>query len=362
MALRAPIGFCSRKDTSWNFRWARRGVTRITVPRAGEGNGRLSSRVAVIGAGLSGLACARVLRRAGCFVDVFEQDRIIGGRMATTRLGVTPFDHGAQYVTARNMTFRMYVDELIGASYLKRWVPKTSTGDEAVQLMPWYVGTPGMSSIVRPLAEGVRLFTSQRVHSLQKGEKGWLLVFEDGASAGPFHAVAIAVPAPEAQLLVGRMDELAEPIQRVRVSPCWAVIVRLEDRILPTQDVFSDMNEVIRWVARNNAKPGRPQRGDHIVIHASPGWSRETEDVEPEVVASEMWNEVSNALSLPPIRPAQLSAHLWRHGLVDQSLGETYLYSSVLRVGLAGDWCLGRLAEHAFESGSRLGKAIVDSI
>lgn len=308
------------------------------------------------------MACARVMRRAGCYVELFEQDRIIGGRMATTRLGLTAFDHGAQYVTARSQGFKAYLDELVSASYAARWSPKSSDGEEARQMMPWYVGTPGMSSLVRPLAEGVRIHTERKVHTIQRSEKGWYLWFEDETHAGPFHAVAVATPASEALLLVGRIEELATPLERVRISPCWSVLVRLEERLLPTQDVFSDMSEVVRWIARNNAKPARSARGDHIVIHASPGWSRETEDVEPEVVASEMWNEVCNVLSLPPTRPAQISAHLWRQGLVDHSLGETFLFSSDHMVGIAGDWCLGRLAEHAFESGTRLGKAIVEAL
>lgn len=322
----------------------------------------MAQKVAVIGAGVAGLACARVLRRSGFFVEMFEQDRIIGGRMATTRLGLTSFDHGAQYVTARGQSFRTYLDELVSAAYAKRWSPKTSSGDNAVQMMPWFVGTPGMSSLVRPLAEGIRINTDRRVHAIRRGDKGWTLWFEDESHIGPFYAVAVAIPAPAAKLLVGRIDDLAGPLERVRFSPCWAVLVRLEERVLPTQDVFSDMNEIVRWVARNNGKPSRSVRGDHVVIHASPGWSRETEDVEPEVVASEMWNEVSNILGLPPIRPAQLSAHLWRYGLVDQPLGETHLFSSPHRVGIAGDWCFGRMAEHAFESGLRLGKAIVDTL
>ena len=319
-------------------------------------------KTAVIGAGLAGLACARIMRRAGCFVEVFEQDRIIGGRVATTRLGLTPFDHGAQYITARSDGFRTYIDELVNASYARRWVPLTADGQEARQMLPWFVGTPGMSSLVRPLAEGVRIHTSRQVHSLERSPKGWFLRFEDESSVGPFHAVAIATPAPEAKLLVGRMEELAAPLERVRIAPCWAVMARTEERVLPTQDVFSDMNEVVRWVARNNGKPTRSSRGDHVVIHASPGWSRETAEVEPEVVASEMWNEVCNILNLPPTRPAQLSAHLWKNGLVESSLGETYLFSSKHMVGIAGDWCLGRMAEHAFESGTRLGKTIVDAL
>lgn len=311
---------------------------------------------------MAGLACARVLRRAGCYVEVFEQDRIIGGRVATTRIGLTSFDHGAPYVTARSTVFQKYIEELCDTGYAARWTPKATSGEGAATMHAWYVGTPGMSSILRPLAESVRIHTGRRVHTLQRNDKGWHLWFEDETSAGPFHAVVVAVPSKEALLLLGRLESLADPIQRVRMSPTWAVMVRLEERVLPEQDVFSDMSEIIRWVARNNAKPGRNPRGDQIVIHASPGFSRETEDAEPEVVAEELWAEVSHALSLPPTRPAQLSAHLWKNGLVETSLGETFLFSSEHMVGVCGDWCLGRLAEHAFESGNRLGKVIIDAM
>lgn len=308
---------------------------------------------------MAGLACARTLRRAGYYVELFEQDRIIGGRMATTRLGVTPFDHGAQYISARSPGFESFLAQLVTAGYAQRWHPRTNKDGQGVQMHPWHVGTPGMSSIVRPLAEGVRIHTERRVHSLHRGEKGWHLWFEDESNTGPFAAVAIATPAPEAKLLVGRFDVLAEPLERVRMAPCWAVLARLDEQLLPAQDVYSDMSEVVRWIARNNAKPGRPQRGDHIVIHASPNWTRETADVEPEVVATEMWNEVSNLLELPPSRPTQLSAHLWRNGLIDQQLGESFLFSSEHMVGVAGDWCLGRMAEHAFESGVSLGRSML---
>ena len=121
------------------------------------------------------------------------------------------------------------------------------------------------------------------------------------------------------------------------------------------------MSEVIRWIARNNQKPGRGKVGESIVVHASPGYSREAEDVEPDVIASEIWDEVSRALSLRAIQPEFKTAFLWRDGLVDQSLGESYLYSTKHMVGVTGDWCLGRLAEHAYESGIGLGKAIAAS-
>jgi hypothetical protein len=297
-------------------------------------------------------------------VEIFEQDRIIGGRMGTTRLGLVTYDHGAQYLTARSTQFRSYLDELVAGGYAARWMPRSTAGGDAGagQLMPWFVGTPGMSSIVRPLAESVRIHTSRKAHTIERGEKGWTIWFDDATSVGPFAVVAITVPAPQAQLLLGRLDELADPLRRVRMSPCWSLMVRLEERTLPEQDVYSDMSEVIRWIARNNTKPGRNVRGETVVVHASPSWSRETEDAEPELVAEELWGEVSHVLGLAPSRPSQMTAVLWRHGLVEQSLGETFVYSSEHKVGVAGDWCLGRLGEHAFESGQALGRAIVASI
>ena len=98
------------------------------------------------------------------------------------------------------------------------------------------------------------------------------------------------------------------------------------------------------------------------MIHASQLYSRETEDVAPEDVAEELWAEVSHVLDLPQVRPVHMSTHLWKHGLVDQSLGESYIYSTEHNVGVAGDWCAGRLAEHAFQSGQALGRAIIASL
>ncbi len=322
----------------------------------------MTKRIAVVGAGLAGLACARVLRRAGAYVEIFEQDRIIGGRMATTRIGTVPYDHGAQYVTARSAQFRAFIGELCSSGYAAPWKPSTLQGEGGCQMQQWYVGTPGMSSIVRPLAESVRIHTSRRVHTVNRIDKAWQIWFDDETVVGPFAAVAVAVPAPQARLLLGRVEEVSDALQRVRMSSCWSLLVRLEQRILPSQDVFSDMSDVIRWIARNNAKPGRPPKGDAIVVHASPQWSRMTEDTEPEAIAEELWSEVCHVLSLPPVRPSQMTAHLWRNGLVEQSLGETYIYSSQLNVGVAGDWCLGRLSEHAFESGTALGRAIIASL
>ena len=55
----------------------------------------MQGRVAVIGAGLTGLTAARRLADAGCAVVVFDKSRGLGGRLATRRTALGPIDHGA---------------------------------------------------------------------------------------------------------------------------------------------------------------------------------------------------------------------------------------------------------------------------
>ena len=64
-----------------------------------------TARVAVIGAGIAGLACARTLAQAGCEVTVFEKSRGFGGRMACRQTPFGTHDHGAQYFTVRDKRF-----------------------------------------------------------------------------------------------------------------------------------------------------------------------------------------------------------------------------------------------------------------
>ena len=293
----------------------------------------MTQRVAVIGAGLAGLSCARVLRRAGFFVEVFEQDRIIGGRMATTRVGLAAFDHGAQYITARAIAFRTFIEELQASGYVARWTPRASKGGEAGagQMMPWYVGTPGMSSIVRPLAESVRIHTSRRVHTIEKHEKGWHVWFEDETSVAPPRrrrrgAGGAGTPAARPFL-----DELADHLARVRMLPLLGADGPL-GRCPAPKRTFSDCPDTIRWIARDSTKPGRNSRGENLVIHASQNWSRELEDIKSPMLLRGLWNEVSHLLRLPPVRPAVMTAHLPNAGIpISRSVRPT---SSPRTIGL----------------------------
>ncbi len=109
------------------------------------------------------------------------------------------------YTWAGDAPETAYIKEMEATGYAARWLPVAVKGGEkgAGQMHPWYVGTPGMSAICRPLAESVRIHTGRRAHTLQRADRGWQIWFDDETYVGPFAAVAVATPAPQAQLRAG---------------------------------------------------------------------------------------------------------------------------------------------------------------
>ena len=80
-------------------------------------------RIAIIGAGLSGLVLARRLDEVA-EVTIFEKSRGVGGRMATRYADDYEFDHGAQFFTARTPAFREFLQPLIRDQVVANWAPK----------------------------------------------------------------------------------------------------------------------------------------------------------------------------------------------------------------------------------------------
>src|SRR6185369_10035327 len=62
--------------------------------------------IAIIGAGIAGLTCARRLQAQGHSVVIYEKSSDISGRMNTRQTELGGFDYGAQYFTAGSTFFK----------------------------------------------------------------------------------------------------------------------------------------------------------------------------------------------------------------------------------------------------------------
>lgn len=72
----------------------------------------MAKKIAVVGAGISGLTCAYELQKAGHTVEVFEREAYVGGRMSTRVKDGLPFDIAVNHLVNLYTHMRAYSKEL----------------------------------------------------------------------------------------------------------------------------------------------------------------------------------------------------------------------------------------------------------
>lgn len=311
--------------------------------------------VAIIGAGMAGLACGTQLSRNGVAVTLFDKGRGPGGRMATRRVdqgGATlHFDHGAQYFTARDAEFAAQVRQWEAAGHVAPW---PEAGDAA------YVGTPGMNAPLKAMAQALDVRWGARVDAVSRmdeaGSPGWELIID--GTAHRFASVICAVPAEQAaHLLAHAKPDFAALANASSSQPCWAVMASFAER-LPLPDHLRNRDGAIAWAARNASKPGRGE-GETWVLHASPGFTRGILEFPPEDAAQTILRYFFEQAGIDPQKPDYLTAHRWLYAMAQPSGHGPMKLDSDAQIGLCGDWLVEPRVEGAWLSGHALAKAMI---
>lgn len=309
-------------------------------------------RIAIIGAGLSGLACAGPLAAAGHSVQLFDKARGPGGRMSTRR-AQTPseelrFDHGAQYFTARDPAFQSVVEQWQTDGIAAKW---PAAGEDA------WVGTPSMNAPIKAMAADYSVSWSTRIDRLEKREDQWVLHGENAAIDTLFDAVVVAIPAEQATTLLDPWNAAFAATARETISdPCWTVMLAFAEPLATDQATLRD-GAVIGWAARNSDKPMRDGL-DSWVIQASPKWSRDHLENSQEDVLAALTKSFAADLGISVPEPLHAAAHRWRYAR-SGSAGVNALYHNDTKLGVCGDWLLGPRVECAWLSGHALARMIL---
>ena len=265
--------------------------------------------IGIIGAGISGLVCARALKKSGHQITILEKSRSLGGRCATRKFGDHVVDHGLQYFTMRDPTVRKEVEEVAVTELQKLTAPILQAepkgavyreGEERFYLRS------GNNRMGRMLAEGLEVLTETEVPKVEKSRHKWK------AAGREFDAVVSCAPWPQSAALA-RL-KTSEP----GYEPCLTVLLEYQVGRKDGEGAYARMDssgsDPLAWVACENVKAGRVAEGCTVyVIQASPEYSRQHLEQNPEYWASDLQVLLENTWGLDPSKRGSVFAHRWRY-------------------------------------------------
>lgn len=303
--------------------------------------------VVVVGAGLSGVACARELAAAGLPVRLVDRGRKVGGRMSSRRIDGRPVDLGASYLTAGEGPFADVVADWEERGLATRWTdtftvlepgaePETKQG-------PVRWGAPGgLRSLVEDLATGLDVELATHLDTLPDTP-----------------VVVLAMPDPQAVRLLphdAAHDGVRRRLDR-EFEPVLALSARWPERAWDLDGAFVNDHDVLSWVADDGRR-----RGDDapvLVAHSTPAYAR-PHLLDPKAATEPMTAALCDLLGLPA--PVETYLHRWSVARPTGEREDAYLLEEVgpRLVGACGDgWGPTSKVETAWTSGHELGRALV---
>ena len=186
---------------------------------------------------------------------------------------------------------------------------------------------------------------------------------------GPYDIVLWNVPPEQLRHLVPENCNWYASLSSYEMSPCWALLLVLEQRWDLPFDGASVADPVISWMGRESSKPKRTSDFDCWVVHASPEWSRSNLQLDPEVACERLLESVQRSQSIAMPSVIHSTVHRWRyaqpHSIADKRLvgqstppnrlspvvASRCLWDPANRMGACGDWLATGGIEGAMSSG-----------
>lgn len=275
-------------------------------------------RIAIIGAGLAGIAAARGLSQRGASVTLLEKSRGFGGRCASKRWEGHVIDHGVQYFTMRDERFREAATAACGDALHRLEMPVCDENGLPLPDSGRWIHREGNNRLARELAYGLEIRTECQI--------------EDARSLlADFDQVVSTAPWPQTARLFGIKHAFD-------YIPCLAVVLAYRGEWMGrARDTyaFSAPGTALAWTACENHKPGRiAPRYTVLVAHLGEAFSREHLEKQPTDFPALVRSMVEECWQIPADTFVTAFGHRWRLARV----GEPFTPPALLpRLHFVGD-------------------------
>lgn len=323
-------------------------------------------KVAIVGAGISGLSAARELAQAGHEAIVFECEAVAGGRCATEAVGDFLFDPGATSIAPRGMSLeKVMLEELPTEDLVEVSLPihmhealRVSPGDPVKNSIRRYTYRGGNRRLAEMLAYGLDVRFGVEIESLEKGTEGTFRVADEA-----FDAAVLTPPTPITANLLAGIGEV-RPIAHVKYRPCISIMLGYEIATPPiTYHALIDPEQrhPLTWLSIENAKcPDRAPEGcTSLVCQMSPAFSSMHFDDPEESIIDLATVYIERLFGSGWRKPSVSKIKRWRYSQPEMTSMFDSANAAGSRIVLAGDGFAGARVEFAYESGLRAARLLI---
>jgi len=314
--------------------------------------------VVIVGAGLSGLIAAQVLRAGGHDVTVLDKGRSVGGRLATRRIDGATLDHGAQFFTVRGDDFASVVDAAIDAEAVHTWCQGFGPAPDG---FPRFAGTGGMNAFAKYLAQGLTTELSCHVDRIAVDDRRWRIE----TSTGEFRADALVLTPPVPQSLalldhsaIALPATVADQLGSIDYFATLALLVRTGESV-PIGNTGGLQLEAgpFTFIANNETKG--ISAAPSLTFHAEHDYSERRYDDDPTDVLAELLDLASPWIGTASVLDSQLKK--WRYAGPKRPIESATVRCELDDTPLlfAGDAFAGPKVEGAFNSGLAAARSLV---
>jgi hypothetical protein len=339
-------------------------------------------RVAVIGAGISGLSCARELLVRGYEPVVFEASGRLGGRCSSLSTRIGWFDDGAQVISGPTRLAAYAAQRPGMLAALHPWtqtvgpsdtehLAKASGAEEGEALedtlleLMGTVGVPSMAALAGEIAQPLDVRLNTPIAQVMRRGENWVLRHEGTDIDEDFLALVLAIPAPIALPLAAESRRLSAALGAVRYHNRWVLLLGSARAVgLPSHQAFQ--GGPIERIAAMHSKPGRPSAlPQRWFVEANERWSHEHRFDDPETVA-ELLHDNFQACARRAVTPSFLLAHQWHHAYAELPAAPAEQtkcwWDDELQMGVCGDSVVASQIDQVHRSGSMLAARIAESL
>lgn len=305
--------------------------------------------ILIVGAGLAGLSAASTLVSQGREVLVLDKGRGVGGRLAGRQIDGANFDHGAQFMTARDPRFIAQVERWVATEVVTEWY--RSHSGQPTGHARWR-GVPNMREIAKQLAANIDIILACRVEALYESGGLWYVETDDARTIKA-QAVLLTAPVPQSLALLNSGNIALTVAQRKRLQQidydaCIAVMALLDGPShMPPPGALVPDHPDINWIGDNQQKGVSALPA--ITLHAAACFSARHFDAPRDQVGEQLINMAHPWVGA---RVKHFQVHGWRYSKPKQvDIEPCMVVKAQPTLVLAGDAFAGPRVEGAVLSG-----------